>query len=57
MESREKNLENTNVEAIIEAILYAMGDPVEIGKLVHALEIEPKEIKKAIENKNERNFK
>lgn len=47
-------MENTKVEAVIEAILFAMGDSVEISKLVHALEIDPKEIKKAIERMNER---
>lgn len=47
-------MENTKVEAIIEAILFAMGDSVELSKLSHVLEIEPKEIKSAIENMNKR---
>ena len=41
-------------EAIIEAVLFAMGDSVEISKLSHVLEMETKEIKKIIAGMNEK---
>ena len=40
------------VQAIIEAVLFAMGDSVEMSKLVHVLEMDAEEIKKIIEEMN-----
>ena len=41
-------------EAIIEAVLFAMGDSVEMSKLVHVLEMDSKAIKKIITDMNQR---
>ena len=40
------------VQAVIEAVLFAMGDSVEMSKLVHVLEMDAEEIKKIIEEMN-----
>ena len=40
------------VQAVIEAVLFAMGDSVEMLKLVHVLEIDAEEIRKIIEEMN-----
>lgn len=40
------------VQAVIEAVLFAMGDSVEMSKLVHVLEIDAEEIRKIIEEMN-----
>lgn len=44
----------TKAEAIIEAVLFAMGDSVEMEKLMHVLEMESEEIAKIIADMNER---
>lgn len=41
------------VKAIIEAVLFAMGDSVELSKLTHVLEISEKEIREIIAEMNE----
>ncbi|MCD8038582.1 MAG: SMC-Scp complex subunit ScpB [Lachnospiraceae bacterium] len=40
--------------AVIEAVLFAMGDSVEMSKLVHVLETSEKEIRRVIAMMNER---
>lgn len=40
------------VQSIIEAVLFAMGDSVEMSKLTHVLEMDAEEIKKIIEEMN-----
>ena len=50
-------MERTKAEAIIEAVLFAMGDSVEMSKLTHVLEMEPKEIAEIIAEMNERYHK
>lgn len=45
-------MEQKKAEAIIEAVLFAMGDSVEMSKLVHVLEIEEKEIRAIIAGMN-----
>lgn len=47
-------MEQKKIEAIIEAVLFAMGDSVELTKLIHVLEMDAKEIRKVIEAMNER---
>lgn len=47
-------MEREKIEAIIEAVLFAMGDSVDINKLSHVLEIEPKQIREVIAGMNER---
>lgn len=42
------------VMAIIEAVLFAMGDSVELQKLVHVLELSEKEIRAVIANMNDK---
>lgn len=51
---RDMNLDKKKAEAIIEAVLFAMGDSVEMSKLTHVLEMDSKEIKKLIEEMNEK---
>lgn len=48
------DLDKKKAEAVIEAVLFAMGESVEVSKLAHALEMENKEIKKIVEGMNER---
>jgi len=47
-------LDKKKAEAVIEAVLFAMGESVEVSKLAHALEMENKEVKKIIAEMNER---
>lgn len=47
-------MDRKKAEAIIEAVLFAMGDSVEMSKLVHVLEIEPKEVRSIIAGMNEK---
>lgn len=47
-------MENRDYEAAIEAILFTMGESVELEKIAAALELEPKITKKYIENLMER---
>lgn len=42
-------MEEKNYKAIIEAILFTMGESVELDKIAKAIELEPKETKKIIE--------
>lgn len=42
-------MNSKNYEAAIEAILFTMGDSVEVGRIAAALELSVKETKKAIE--------
>lgn len=46
-------MDTKKAEAIIEAVLFTMGDSVEMSKLTHALELEPQEIRKIITKMNE----
>ena len=48
------NLDKRKAEAVIEAVLFAMGESVEVSKLSHALEMENKEVKKIVSGMNER---
>lgn len=48
------NLDKKKAEAVIEAVLFAMGESVEVSKLAHALEMENKEVKKIVVKMNER---
>lgn len=48
------DVKKTKAEAIIEAVLFAMGDSVEMEKLTHVLEMESEEIEKIIAGMNER---
>ena len=48
------DLNKKKAEAIIEAVLFAMGDSVEMSKLVHVLEMDSKAIKKIITDMNQR---
>ena len=48
------DLDKKKAEAVIEAVLFAIGESVEVSKLAHALEMENKEIKKIVEGMNER---
>ena len=48
------DLDKKKAEAVIEAVLFAMGESVEISKLAHALEMDNKEIKKIVSGMNER---
>ena len=43
-------MENKNYEAIIEAILFTMGESVELEKIANAIELDKKETKQIIEN-------
>lgn len=47
-------MDKKKAEAVIEAVLFAMGDSVEMSKLTHVLEIEATEIKEIIAEMNER---
>lgn len=47
-------MDKKKAEAVIEAVLFAMGESVEVSKLSHALEMENKEVKKIVEGMNER---
>ena len=38
-------MDTKKAEAIIEAVLFAMGDSVELSKLTHVLEMEPQKIR------------
>jgi len=51
---RYRRLDKKKAEAVIEAVLFAMGDSVEMSKLTHVLELEAKEIKEIIAGMNER---
>ena len=42
-------MENKNYEAIIEAILFTMGESVELEKIADAIELDKKETQKIIE--------
>ena len=48
------DLDKKKAEAVIEAVLFAMGESVEVSKLAHALEMENKEVKKIVVKMNER---
>ncbi len=48
------NLDKKKAEAVIEAVLFAMGESVEVSKLAHALEVENKEVRKIVAGMNER---
>ena len=45
-------MEEKNYEAIIEAILFTMGESVDINKIANALEIKPSEVKKIVKETN-----
>ena len=45
---------NDKIMAVIEAVLFAMGDSVEMGKLVHVLERNEKEIREVIAEMNDK---
>ncbi|MCI7789734.1 MAG: SMC-Scp complex subunit ScpB [Lachnospiraceae bacterium] len=47
-------MDKKKAEAVIEAVLFAMGDSVEMSKLTHVLEMDSKEIKKIIDGMNEK---
>lgn len=47
-------MEQKKAEAIIEAVLFAMGDSVEMSKLVHVLEMDEKEIRTIIADMNKK---
>lgn len=47
-------MEQTKIEGIIEAILFTMGDSVEISALAAALELEPAQVKKIVHEMMER---
>ena len=47
-------MEQKKAEAIIEAVLFAMGDSVEMSKLVHVLEMDEKEIRVIIADMNKK---
>lgn len=47
-------MNKNKAQAIIEAVLFAMGDSVELSKLVHVLEMEEKEIRAIISDMNEK---
>lgn len=51
---RDGRLDKKKAEAVIEAVLFAMGDSVEMSKLTHVLELEANEIKEIIAGMNER---
>ena len=42
-------MEEKNYEAIVEAILFTMGESVELEKIANAIELEKKETKEIIE--------
>ncbi len=50
----DENLDKKKAEAVIEAVLFAMGESVEVSKLAHALEVENKEVRKIVAGMNER---
>ena len=43
-------MEEKNYEAIVEAILFTMGESVELEKIAAAMELDKKKPKKIIEN-------
>ena len=45
-------MDTKKAEAIIEAVLFAMGDSVELSKLTHVLEMEPQKIRDIIAKMN-----
>ena len=45
-------MDKKKAEAIIEAVLFAMGDSVEMSKLTHVLEMEPQQIRDIIDEMN-----
>jgi len=47
-------VDTKKAEAIIEAVLFAMGDSVELSKLTHVLEMEPQKIRDIIAKMNEK---
>lgn len=47
-------MEQKKAEAIIEAVLFAMGESVEMSKLVHVLEMQEKEIRELIAGMNKK---
>ena len=47
-------MDTKKAEAIIEAVLFAMGDSVELSKLTHVLEMEPQKIRDIIAKMNEK---
>lgn len=47
-------MDKKKAEAVIEAVLFAMGDSVEMSKLTHVLEMETKDIQEIISSMNER---
>lgn len=57
MALEEQNVKNKNerkkIMSVIEAVLFAMGDSVEMGKLVHVLEVSEKEIRETVAEMND----
>ena len=49
----EQTMDNKKIWAVIEAVLFAMGDSVEIGKLVHVLELDETQIRSVIAEMND----
>lgn len=47
-------MEKNKTEAVIEAVLFAMGDSVEMSKLVHVLELPQEDIRAAIADMNDK---
>lgn len=49
----DKKSEQAKIKAVIEAVLFAMGDSVEMSKLTHVLGISEKEVREVIAEMNE----
>lgn len=48
----QKEMDQKKIQAVIEAVLFAMGDSVEMSKFVHVLEMDEKEIREVIAEMN-----
>ncbi len=48
----QKEMDQKKIQAVIEAVLFAMGDSVEMSKFVHVLEMDEKEIREVIADMN-----
>lgn len=54
LEKNNKKKDHNKIMAVIEAVLFAMGDSVEMSKLVHVLERNEQEIREVIAEMNDR---
>lgn len=52
LERLDEALDRKKARSIVEAVLFAMGDSVEMSKLTHVLEISEKEVREIIEEMN-----